>query len=93
MEPLPGTVTPVPFPPGQGGHRGSPGSWVPSPGQVGPRADASGPEDAKPHSPAVMFLLNPKVTFLALDGVLFGCRRKVTTRGVKWRLGCCLRLA
>lgn len=31
-----------------------------------------------PHSPAVMFLLNPNVTFLELDGVLLSCRRKKT---------------
>lgn len=41
-----------------------------------------------PHSPAVMFLLNPNVTFLELDGVLLSCRRKkIVMEGVQWRRG------
>lgn len=32
--------------------------------------------DPDPRSPAVMFLFNPKVTFLELDGALCGCRKK-----------------
>lgn len=37
-----------------------------------------------PHSPAVMFLFSPKVTFLELDGVLSRCKGR-TTKGVRQR--------
>ena len=46
----------------------------------------SGPRlQARLHSPAVMFLFNPKVTFLELDGVLLSCRRKKTITEVRER--------
>lgn len=56
------------------GPRRSPGRPVSS-----ARADSaprSGLWLQSPHSPAVVFLFNPKVTFLELDGVLLSCRSK-----------------
>lgn len=41
----------------------------------------SGLRPRHPHSPAVMFLFKPKVTFLELDGVLLSCRRKQAVTG------------
>lgn len=61
------------------GPRRSPGRPVSS-----ARADSaprSGLWLQSPHSPAVVFLFNPKVTFLELDGVLLSCGSKRAVRG------------
>lgn len=61
------------------GPRRSPGRPVSS-----ARADSaprSGLWLQSPRSPAVVFLFNPKVTFLELDGVLLSCRSKRAVRG------------